>query len=103
MKRIRLDLQYDGTDFQGWQSQPGGRTVQDLLERNLRALLSMPRLRVFGQGRTDAGVHALRQVVHFDCNTLIPTGRMPLMLNKHLAPSGVVALSAEEVPETFHA
>jgi len=77
--------------------------VQDLLEQSLQATLSIPDLRVFGQGRTDAGVHALRQVAHFDCDTLIPTERLPRMLNKRLVDHGVVILDAQTVPETFHA
>jgi len=103
MKRIRIDLQYDGTDFAGWQSQPGGNTVQDLLEEHLRAVLSVPDLRVSAQGRTDAGVHALRQVVHFDCDTLIPPKKLPRLLNKRLLQHGVVVLDAKQVKETFHA
>lgn len=101
--RFRIDLQYDGTDFLGWQSQAGGGTVQDLLELHLRAVLSIPDLRVFGQGRTDAGVHALRQVAHFDCDTLIPPERLPRLLNKRLTQHGVVVLEVKEVPGTFHA
>ena len=77
--------------------------MQDLLEQSLRAVLSVPDPRVFGQGRTDAGVHALKQVAHFDCDTLIPTGRLPRMLNKRLVTHGVVVLDAQTVPETFHA
>jgi len=103
MKRFRIDLQYDGTDFRGWQSQAGGGTVQDLLEQHLRAVLSVPDLRVLGQGRTDAGVHALRQVAHFDCDALIPPEKLPLLLNRRLTQHGVVVLETQEVPESFHA
>ncbi len=101
--RFRIDLQYDGTDFSGWQSQPGGGTVQDLLEEHLRAVLSVPDLRVSAQGRTDAGAHALRQVGHFDCETKVPPERLPRLLNKRLTQHGVVVLDAKEVKETFHA
>ena len=101
--RIRIDLAYDGTDLRGWQSQPEGGTVQDLLEHNLREVLPAPGLRLFGQGRTDAGVHALRQVAHFDANTLIPPERLPRLLNKRLTQHGIVVLEARKVPETFHA
>jgi len=101
--RIRIDLAYDGTDFRGWQSQPGGGTVQDLLEHSLREVLSAPGLRLVGQGRTDAGVHALRQVAHFDADTLIPPERLPRLLNKRLMQRGIVVLEARRVPNDFHA
>ena len=101
--RIRTDLAYDGADFCGWQSQPGGGAVQDLLELNLREVLSAPELRLFGQGRTDAGVHALKQVAHFDANTLIPPERLPRLLNKRLTQHGIVVLEAKRAPDTFHA
>ena len=56
---------YDGTTFHGWQSQEGGNTIQDLIERQLRKILG-ERIRLEGSGRTDSGVHALGQVFHFD-------------------------------------
>lgn len=64
--RIRIDLAYDGTDFHGWADQPGLRTVQALLEHALATALRLPVVRVVCAGRTDAGVHARHQVVHFD-------------------------------------
>ena len=65
MPRIALGLQYDGQAYQGWQSQPNGQTVQDTLERALHKFAVMP-VSVQCAGRTDTGVHALGQVVHFD-------------------------------------
>lgn len=64
--RLALGISYRGVAYQGWQSQPGGRTVQDAVERALSAFAAVP-LRVMCAGRTDAGVHALNQVVHLDC------------------------------------
>ena len=64
--RLALGISYRGVAYQGWQSQPGGRTVQDVVERALSAFAAVP-LRVMCAGRTDAGVHALNQVVHLDC------------------------------------
>ena len=64
--RLALGISYRGVAYQGWQSQPGGRTVQDAVERALSAFAAVP-LRVMCAGRTDAGVHALNQVIHLDC------------------------------------
>ena len=63
--RIALGIQYDGTAFNGWQSQPHGKTVQDVLERALAEFARTP-LQTVVAGRTDTGVHGLGQVVHFD-------------------------------------
>ena len=64
--RLRIDCAYDGTDFSGWATQPGLRTVQETLESALMTALRLPRVRVVVAGRTDAGVHARGQVVHVD-------------------------------------
>lgn len=68
-QRFRAIVQYDGTDFEGWQTQPNGRTIQDELEKRLGSVLlgRGKRLAVAGSGRTDAGVHAKAQVFHFEC------------------------------------
>ena len=64
MRKLRLLIEYDGTAYHGWQVQPNGVTVQELLEKYLTQITKMP-VRVFGAGRTDAGVHAKGQVSHF--------------------------------------
>lgn len=101
MGRIKLTLAYDGTDFSGWQLQPGCRTVQGALERAISGVVKKP-VRVHGSGRTDAGVHALGQVAHFDAPE--SSGHIPWKkaLNPNL-PGDVRVLSAEAVPDSFHA
>lgn len=104
MPRFCLTLAYDGRPFAGWQSQPSGQTVQDTLERAIHKILPAHPTRVLASGRTDAGVHALGQVVHFTTpteNTLRPEA-WQRALNVHLPPSIRVMQSAI-VPDTFHA
>jgi tRNA pseudouridine38-40 synthase len=99
--RIALGLEYDGAKFCGWQSQVDGRAVQDSLER---ALLKMAnhKLRVSAAGRTDAGVHALCQVVHFDTETTRPMTAWVRGVNAHL-PENIRVCWAQEVDDRFHA
>ncbi|SKA83236.1 tRNA pseudouridine38-40 synthase [Paucidesulfovibrio gracilis DSM 16080] len=103
MCRICLTLAYDGTDYAGWQVQPGQRTVQGVLERALRPLIGVGEdVRVHASGRTDSGVHALGQVAHVD----VPTSRRDLPWQKALnatLPPDVRVVAAREVPATFHA
>lgn len=101
MRTIRLTLEYDGTDFQGWQIQKGLRTVQGEVEKVLEAMLKEP-VRVVGAGRTDAGVHALGQVAHFRTEHTIPVDGLRKGMNA-LLPDDIVVLSAEEAPPDFHA
>ncbi len=72
LKTFRLVIGYDGTEFHGWQVQPGARTVQGEIERVLQELLQLESLRIHGAGRTDAGVHARGQVASFECETALP-------------------------------
>lgn len=102
MRRIRLDLSYDGSQFCGWQIQPQGRTVQNVVEQALRQLLKEA-LRVTASGRTDAGVHAECQVCHFDTqNQSIPPQRFAPALNGFLPPD-IRVLKSELVTLEFHA
>jgi tRNA pseudouridine38-40 synthase len=99
--RIALGLEYDGQGFCGWQSQPGGCAVQDSLQAAL-TVLAGHKVGVIAAGRTDAGVHALCQVVHFDSNTLRPLTAWVRGVNAHL-PQGIRVLWARNVDADFHA
>ncbi len=99
MPRIRLTLEYDGTDFVGWQRQPNGRSVQAVLEAALAELLGGP-IAAVAAGRTDAGVHALGQVVAFDSSRPLPAKAYVRGLSG-LLPEDVAVVGAEEVPDGF--
>ena len=101
-RTIKLVLQYDGTDFEGWQRQPApARTVQAVIEDELAAILG-EKVLVHGSGRTDSGVHARAQVAHFATSARIPVDGVRRGLNAGL-PRDVAVMAAEEVPETFDA
>ncbi len=99
MPRVRLRLEYDGTDFVGWQRQPNGRSVQAVLEAALEELLGAP-VAAAAAGRTDAGVHALGQVVAFDAPRALPEKAYVRGLSS-LLPEDVAVVAAEEVPDGF--
>jgi tRNA pseudouridine38-40 synthase len=99
MPRVRLTLEYDGTDFVGWQRQPNGRSVQEVLETALAELLGAP-VPTAAAGRTDAGVHALGQVVAFDAPRVLPAKAYVRGLSSML-PADVAVVGAEEVPDRF--
>ncbi len=99
--RIALGLEYCGSDFRGWQSQTNGRTVQDALESALLAIAG-ERIGVLCAGRTDAGVHAAQQVVHFETTVERPLTAWVRGVNSHL-PAGVAVRWALPVSDEFHA
>lgn len=103
MPRFRLTLAFDGAPFEGWQSQPGGNTVQDKLESALSEIAGEP-IRAHGSGRTDTGVHALGQVAHFDApqGSRMDSTAWQRAINTKL-PRTVRVLAAEEVADEFHA
>ncbi len=100
MRRIRITLAYDGTDFHGWQVQPGLPTIQGSLETILGEIESRP-VKVAGSGRTDAGVHALAQVAAFSLENPIPVENLRRAINRLLPPS-IRLLSADETAADFH-
>jgi tRNA pseudouridine38-40 synthase len=99
--RIALGLEYDGRDFTGWQSQPDGRGAQNMLERALEAV-ARDRVTTSAAGRTDTGVHATMQVVHFDTNVARPLSAWVRGVNASLPLSMAVQWS-HEVQPAFHA
>lgn len=100
MRRIRLTLAYDGTDFHGWQVQPGLTTIQGTLE-DVMAEIEKRRVQVAGSGRTDAGVHALEQVAACSIENPIPPDNLRKAMNRLLPPAIRVLTAAEVAPE-FH-
>ena len=101
MKRVLLSVEYDGTNYAGWQRQSNGLAVQQVLEKALSEACGEP-VSATGSSRTDAGVHALAQQVHFDTASSIPPEKFPFVLNTVLPPD-IRVQSGREVPADFHA
>jgi tRNA pseudouridine38-40 synthase len=101
MARIALGLEYDGSRFLGWQTQPGGGAVQDALETALAAIAAHE-VKTVAAGRTDSGVHARLQVVHFDTSAQRPASAWVRGVNA-LLPDAVAVLWSHEVAGEFHA
>ncbi|MGJ8695527.1 MAG: tRNA pseudouridine(38-40) synthase TruA [Verrucomicrobiaceae bacterium] len=100
--RLKLTIAYDGAPFAGWQSQPNAETIQDLIEAAI-AVTAKEKVRLHGSGRTDAGVHALGQVAHFDSPdhlTMNPFNWVPALNTK--LPAAIRILSCDEVAPDFH-
>ena len=102
MARFRLDLEYVGTRYRGWQAQKNARTVQGALHEVVRALSGRADFESYGSGRTDAGVHALHQVAHLDLETRTAPEALRRALNDAL-PADIHVLSVEKVSRRFHA
>lgn len=102
MQRFKCKITYDGSQFSGYQIQPNKRTVQGELERALQKLHKGEAIKVFASGRTDAGVHARGQVIHFDSPLSIPEARWTAALNS-LLPDEVSILEVEKAGASFHA
>ncbi|MBO5349538.1 MAG: tRNA pseudouridine(38-40) synthase TruA [Clostridia bacterium] len=102
MRNIRLTIEYDGKDFNGWQKQPTKLNIQGEIERAIESLTGEENIDLIASGRTDAGVHALGQVANFKTNNeSIPIEKFALALNTKLKKS-VRIKNAEEVDERFH-
>jgi tRNA pseudouridine38-40 synthase len=101
MARLAAGLEYDGKSYSGWQFQPGLQTVQDVVQRALSRVADAP-IDCVCAGRTDAGVHALAQVIHFDSGAMRTERAWRLGANTYLPPD-VSLVWVREVPEQFHA
>ena len=102
MRNFKLTLSYDGTDFSGWQTQPGYRTVQETLEKAIAELTGEARIRLNASGRTDAGVHAVGQVANFYTATHHSAEVIVRAVNARL-PADVTIRDAADVPQVFDA
>lgn len=99
--RFRIDIEYDGTRYSGWQKQPNATTIQEEIENALTVLFKSE-ISVTGSGRTDAGVHARGQVAHFDIDIPIDIKKVLHSLNG-LLPKDISVYNLEEISNTFHA
>ncbi len=100
MKRVKLVVAYDGTNYCGWQIQPNGTTIESVLNEHLSALLKED-ITVTGASRTDSGVHSLGNVAIFDTNTKMPAEKISFALNQKL-PEDIVVQDSCEVPFDWH-
>ena len=100
MRNIKLTIEYDGKDFNGWQKQPNKLNIQGEIEKAIKQITG-EEVDLTASGRTDAGVHALGQVANFKTNSELPIEKFPIALNANLKKS-IVIKSAEEIEERFH-
>lgn len=100
-RTLKILVEYDGTDYYGWQSQRGGGTIQDTLEAAFSRILNHP-VRIVGSGRTDSGVHALGQVAHFETTSIIELCALQRGVNS-LLPADILIKSVDAVDKNFHA
>ena len=102
MSKFKILIEYDGSNYVGWQKQNNGNSIQGSIEKSVYKLTG-EKITLFGAGRTDAGVHALGQVAHFDLNKKFGIDNIRDGLNQHLRPEPIAILKVEEVNEKFHA
>ena len=100
MRNIKLTIEYDGKDFNGWQKQPDKLNIQGNIEKVISEI-TKEEIELIGSGRTDAGVHAIGQVANFKTNSNIPIEKFAIAINSRLKKS-IIIKKAEEVPERFH-
>ena len=100
MRNIKLTIEYDGKDFNGWQKQPNKLNIQGTIEQAISKITG-EEIKLDASGRTDAGVHSLGQVANFKTNSNLPIERFPIAINANLKKS-IRILAAEEVDDRFH-
>ena len=100
MRNIKLTIEYDGKEFNGWQKQPNKLNIQGTIEQAIKTITG-EEIELNASGRTDAGVHALGQVANFKTNSNIPIEKIAIAINSNLKKS-IRILQAEEVEERFH-
>lgn len=100
MRNIKLTIEYDGKDYNGWQKQPNKLNIQGEIERAIENI-TKEKVELIASGRTDAGVHAIGQVANFKTNSNIPIEKIPLAINSQVKDS-IRIQKAEEVDERFH-
>ena len=100
MRRILLEIAYDGTNYAGWQIQKNGITIEQVLNETLSDFLGED-IHVIGASRTDAGVHALSAMAAFDTEATMPDHKFAYALNRYL-PEDIVIQASREVPSDFH-
>ena len=100
LRNLMLKIEYDGTNYHGWQIQDNAITVQEMVERAL-SKITKEEITVTGCSRTDTGVHALEFVCNFYTNSKIPVEKMPYALNSML-PDDIIAFDCKQVPQDFH-
>ncbi len=101
MRNIKIIVEYDGTCYHGWQRQPNGITIQQVLEEKI-STITQEKIKVIGSGRTDAGVHAINQVANFKTKSLIGVSNLLRGINS-LLPKDIVVKELSEVDDGFHA
>jgi tRNA pseudouridine38-40 synthase len=100
MPRYKAVVEYNGTGFEGWQSQPNGNTIQQLIEKSFLDI-QLDKIKIFGSGRTDSGVHALGQVFHFDHEQELDCKKTLLGLNHFLKKKNISILSLDTTNNNF--
>ena len=100
MRNLKLIISYDGTQFQGWQTQPGFRTVQETIQKHIEKITNQ-KITLYASGRTDTGVHAIAQVANFRVESNLSESKILLGLNA-LLPDDISISEITEVPYDFH-
>jgi len=101
-RNVKFTLEYDGAGYAGWQIQPNGTSIQEVVQGAIAAITGEANVKLIGAGRTDAGVHAAGQVANFRTGSAIPAPDLVHAINTKL-PADVAVVDAEDVPATFHA